>query len=114
MLVRMPADAKAWLESEARLNLSSQGSEIVRSVRDRMARKRQDRMMPALSYAEIAGETEPPIAEQLVTPNALRQRRCRERQAALRDTSRNAQPALRNGNADAPSQAADKAKVEAA
>ena len=41
--------------------------------------------MPRLSFAEIAGEAEPPVAEQLITPNALRQRRYRERQAALRD-----------------------------
>jgi hypothetical protein len=42
--------------------------------------------MPALSYAAIAGEAEPPVAEQLVTPNALRQRRFRDRQrAALHD-----------------------------
>jgi hypothetical protein len=38
-----------------------------------------------LSYAEVAGEADPPIAEQLVTPNALRQRRYRERQAAVRN-----------------------------
>jgi hypothetical protein len=42
-------------------------------------------LMPALSYAEIAGETDPPIVEQLVTPNALRQRRYRDRQKALRN-----------------------------
>jgi hypothetical protein len=48
-------------------------------------------LMPALSFAEIAGEAEPPIAEQLVSPNALRQRRYREK---LRN--RNAQQALRD------------------
>jgi hypothetical protein len=37
-------------------------------------------LMPALSYAEIAGEADPPIVEQLVSPNTLRQRRFRERQ----------------------------------
>lgn len=41
--------------------------------------------MPSLSYAELAGEAKPPIVEQLLSPNALRQRRYRERQAALRD-----------------------------
>ena len=41
-------------------------------------------LMPKLSFAEVAGEAEPPIAEQLVSPNALRQRRYREKQAALR------------------------------
>ena len=43
-----------------------------------------DRLMQPLSLREIAGEAEPPIAEQLVSPNALGQRRYRERQAALR------------------------------
>jgi hypothetical protein len=38
-------------------------------------------LMPKLSFSEIAGEAEPPIGEQLVSPNALRQRRYRERQA---------------------------------
>jgi hypothetical protein len=55
-------------------------------------------LMPALSYAEIAGEAEPPIVEQLVTPNALRQRRYRERQAALR----NGEPPLLALDGDEP------------
>ena len=41
--------------------------------------------MPALSYRELAGEAHPPIVEQLIAPNALRQRRFRERQKALRN-----------------------------
>ena len=40
-------------------------------------------LMPALCYRELAGEADPPIVEQLITPNALRQRRFRERQKAL-------------------------------
>jgi len=42
-------------------------------------------LMPRLTFADVAGEAEPPVAEQLVSPNALRQRRYRERQKALRD-----------------------------
>src|SRR5262249_5201517 len=42
-------------------------------------------LMPRLTFAEVAGEAEPPVAEQLASPNALRQRRYRERQKALRD-----------------------------
>lgn len=42
-------------------------------------------LMPMLSFAELSGEADPPIAEQLISPNALRQRRFRERQAALRN-----------------------------
>jgi hypothetical protein len=45
-----------------------------------------DKLMPALSFQEIAGEADPPVA-QLMSSNALRQRRYRERQAALRDGS---------------------------
>jgi hypothetical protein len=36
-------------------------------------------LMPQLSFAQIAGEADPPVAEQLISPNALRQRRYRER-----------------------------------
>src|SRR5262249_21787524 len=32
-------------------------------------------LMPKLSYAEVAGEAEPPVVEQLLSPGALRQRR---------------------------------------
>jgi hypothetical protein len=42
-------------------------------------------LMPALSFAEVAGEADPPIAEQLVSSNTLRQRRFRERQALRKD-----------------------------
>ncbi|MGH0257052.1 hypothetical protein NKY39_15990 [Sinorhizobium meliloti] len=40
-------------------------------------------LMPALSYQAIASESDPPIIEQILTPNAIRQRRYRERQKAL-------------------------------
>jgi hypothetical protein len=46
-------------------------------------------LMPALSFEEIAGEASPPIAEQLVSANALRQRRYRERHRNAEITSRN-------------------------
>jgi hypothetical protein len=45
-------------------------------------------LMPLLAFAEVSGEAEPPIAEQLISPNAMRQRRHRERHRnALRDAS---------------------------
>ena len=61
-----------------------------------------DTLMPRLSFQEIAGEADPPIAEQLVTPNALRQRRFRERQAALRNAAETlqAQPPIGQGDDD--------------
>jgi hypothetical protein len=36
MVVRIPADVKEWLRDEAKRNLSSQASEVVRSLRARM------------------------------------------------------------------------------
>jgi hypothetical protein len=58
-------------------------------------------LMPRLSYAEVAGEADPPVAEQLVEPNALRQRRFRERQKALQGVTK--------GVTDGVSNAADNA-----
>jgi hypothetical protein len=52
-----------------------------------------DSLMPALSYSEIAGEADPPVVEQLVSSNALRQQRYRQRQALRRNTD--VTPALR-------------------
>jgi hypothetical protein len=53
-------------------------------------------LMPALSYEEIAGEADPPVIEQLLTPNALRQQRFREKQKALRNTETVTPEASRN------------------
>jgi hypothetical protein len=36
LLVRLPVELKEWLEKESGRNLSSQGSEVVRAVRQRM------------------------------------------------------------------------------
>lgn len=38
--VRLPLDAHAFIEAEAKMNASSQNSEIVRAIRERMQRKR--------------------------------------------------------------------------
>lgn len=71
--------------SEAQLELARAGlsSEAALGFLDRLPAV--ESLMPALTYQEVAGEVEPPIVEQLLTPNALRQRRFRERQAALRN-----------------------------
>jgi len=56
-------------------------------------------LMPRLSFAEIAGEADPPIAAQLISSNALRQRRFRERQATLKaPPDNNVTEPLRNPN----------------
>jgi hypothetical protein len=58
-------------------------------------------LMPRLSFAEIAGEADPPVAEQLLSPNALRQRRFRDKQAALRRSVTEAlQPPSRNADGE--------------
>jgi hypothetical protein len=46
--------------------------------------------MPKLSFEEVAGKVEPPIAEQLTSPGALRQRRFRERHRNVTGPLRNA------------------------
>jgi hypothetical protein len=57
-------------------------------------------LMPRLSFAEIAGESKPPVAERLVSSNALRQQRHRERQKALRNATEPLQVAERNGGSE--------------
>jgi hypothetical protein len=41
MKIRVPAEIKEWLEAQAALHQSSQASEVVRAVRERMARSEQ-------------------------------------------------------------------------
>lgn len=36
--LRLPPDLKEWVEKQARINGSSQNSEVVRSIRERMER----------------------------------------------------------------------------
>jgi hypothetical protein len=57
-----------------------------------------DDLMPLLSFAEVAGESKPPIAERLVSSNALRQQRHRERQKALRNATEPLRVANVTGN----------------
>lgn len=38
IIVRLPVDVKAWLKSQADYHQSSQTSEIVRAIRERMER----------------------------------------------------------------------------
>jgi deoxyribose-phosphate aldolase len=43
IVVRMPADVKAWIEAQAQRNGASQNSEIVRSIRARMDSEQPER-----------------------------------------------------------------------
>jgi vacuolar-type H+-ATPase subunit H len=55
-------------------------------------------LMPRLSFTDVAGESQPPVAERLLSSNALRQQRFRERQVALRNVTEPLQVTERNGN----------------
>jgi len=63
-------------------------------------KKHQRFVQRELDAAEIAGEVDPPVVEQLVTPNALRQRRFREKQKALRNAQNVTTEALPNAPDD--------------
>ncbi|WP_439925293.1 Arc family DNA-binding protein [Nitrobacter sp. JJSN] len=41
--IRLPRDAKDWIKAEATRNGSSQNSEVIRAVRERMAREASNR-----------------------------------------------------------------------
>jgi hypothetical protein len=43
VLLRLPLDVKAWIEQEAARTLASQNSEIIRTIRARMAIGQRDR-----------------------------------------------------------------------
>ena len=73
------------LQAQEQIALAGLTSEAAKGFIDRLPAI--ETLMPTLSFAEIAGEADPPAAEQLVSPNALRQRRHRERQRALRNGS---------------------------
>ena len=61
-----------------------------------------ENLMPALSFEEVAGEADPPAVEQLLSPNALRQRRWRDRHnKATALTFRPALPNATGGGCDA-------------
>lgn len=59
-------------------------------------------LMPQLSYRELAGDAEPSVVEQLITPNALRQRNFRERQRALQAADVTDSNADHDGEEDTP------------
>lgn len=41
MMLRLPPDAKRWIENEARKHGTSQNSEVLRSVRERMSKAKK-------------------------------------------------------------------------
>jgi hypothetical protein len=88
------------LAAQEQIALAGLTSDIARQFIERLPAV--EALMPSLSFAEIAGEAEPPVAEQLLSSNALRQQRYRERQRALRnggEASRNADDPADGGGA---------------
>jgi hypothetical protein len=89
---------QASVEAQTELALAGLTSEAARAFVERLPTI--ESLMPALSYEDLAGDTDPPVVEQLITPNALRQRRWRERQKALRDGTVTPTPALQRYASD--------------
>jgi hypothetical protein len=71
------------LEAQEKIALAGLTSDVARAFIEKLPGIKE--LMPALSFTEVAGEADPPVAEQLLSSSALRQRRYRERQAALRN-----------------------------
>ena len=74
------------LDAQTQLAIAGLSSDAARQFIERLPAVSD--LMPKLSYAEIAGEAEPPIAEQLVSPNTIRQRRFRENGGRYKETAR--------------------------
>jgi hypothetical protein len=73
------------LEAQEKLALAGLTSDAARGFIE--ALPSVDELMPRLSFAEVAGESQPPVADRLLSSNALRQQRHRERQKALRNAT---------------------------
>lgn len=76
---------QASVEAQTEIAIAGLTSDAARAFIERLPSV--ESLMPPLSYRELAGEAEPPIIEQILTPNALRQRRFRERQKALHNAN---------------------------
>jgi hypothetical protein len=74
------------LTAQERIALAGLSSEAAKQFIDQLPAI--NKLMPSLSFEQIADRSELPVAEQLVSSNALRQRRYRQRHAAV--THRNA------------------------
>ena len=78
----------ASVEAQTQIASSGLTSETARSFLDSLPKL--ETLMPKLSFEEVAGKAEPPVAEQLTSPGALRQRRFRERHRNVTGPSRDA------------------------
>jgi len=78
----------ASVEAQTRIASSGLTSEAARSFLDSLPKL--ETLMPKLSFEEVAGKAEPPVAAQLISNAAMRQRRYRERHRNAAVTSRDA------------------------
>ncbi len=97
-------------EAQTEIAIAGLTSETARAFVERLPTV--ESLMPALDYADLAGEADPPIVEQLLSPNALRQRRFRERQKTLRNADVTPKPALPNAADDTEGGVAEHERVE--
>ncbi len=97
---------QASVEAQTDLAIAGLTSEAAQDFITRL--ETIESLMPALSYEAIAGEADPPVIEQLLTPNALRQRRFRERQKALRNADGVTPETLHNAPDNSDGQAAER------
>jgi hypothetical protein len=93
------------LEAQTQLAVAGLTSEVARAFIDRLPGI--ETLMPRLSFSEVAGEADPPVVEQLLTPNALRQRRFRERRRPLQVGACNVTDAVSNAAVTPPDDEAD-------
>jgi hypothetical protein len=85
------------LEAQTRLASSGLSSDAARQFIEKLPSV--ESLMPRLSFEEFTGEARPPVAEQLVSANTLRQRRFREKRA-LREGNALALPAVADDDDD--------------
>jgi hypothetical protein len=78
---------KITVEAQTAVAVSGLTSDAARAFCDKLPPI--EKLMPQLTYEEVAGEAEPAIVEQLLSPNAMRQKRWRERNKRPAVTSRN-------------------------
>jgi hypothetical protein len=73
------------LKAQENLALAGLATDVARGFIESLPSVEE--LMPRLSFAEVSGESSPPVAERLLNSNALRQQRHRERQKALRNAT---------------------------
>jgi hypothetical protein len=84
----------ASVEAQTKLAVAGLTSQAARNFIDTMPSV--ESLMPVLSFEAVAGKSDPPVAERLTSPGALRQRRYRERHRNAQVTSRNGEKTAEN------------------